>query len=116
MYNIIKKVIYFGSQNLKEFNFIQFIVELIVFLSLTIILLINLDNNIVEASCGLEIKLLIGTLGLLLSTHLAYYQATHITWKYKFPKNRPPAIPQILIYTIFYLGFIVILCNLLKYV
>jgi len=111
VFGIIKNFIFFGSQNYKEFNPIQFLVELIILLGLVFISLININNHIAGASCSFLSKLIIFSFGGFLSIHLSYYQATHITWKYIYPKNRPPAIAQILIYTIFYLSFLVAICK-----
>ena len=112
MFEIIKKIIYFGEQKVKKFNKIQFLLEFGIFFSLVIFSIMRINDNMADSSCGFLTKLVIAFCGGAVAFHLAYYQSTHVTWKYQFPQNRPSAVAQVLIYSIFYLGFLAIICKL----
>ena len=98
-----QKLIYFEEVRPKKFNLLQFIFEAILFLALVL----KLFNGF-SPSCTIDTNnfsyTLYAILGIILSIHLAYYQATNITWDIRGNHIHPLAGPwQILTYSISFL-------------
>jgi len=97
-----QKLIYFEEARQKKFNILQFIFEAVLFLVLVYKLL-----NGLSPSCTIVINnftlALYYFFGAGLSIHLAYYQASNVTWESSLGR-RPLAGPwQLFIYSICFL-------------
>ncbi|HIO97864.1 MAG TPA: hypothetical protein EYG71_08070 [Leucothrix sp.] len=97
-----QKLIYFEELRPKKFNLLQFIFEAILFSALVLKLFNGFSPSCTIAENGFSYTLYF-ILGIVLSIHLAYYQASNITWD-RGIHIRPLAGPwQIFVYSISFL-------------